>query len=248
MPTQRFRLNTTEAQAYRARLSQLAKMDIPIGHATDPSPEHDRLELKQTQNDFARIYELPMGEVGVVVPAEMTILKSGILITNVAMMIPGDDCPIDLWDPEENLDYFYKELIGQLYHSPPRLLYPYLKRELPLNVCKVEGVIIAHGSSSIFSKYHDHSPIPVQLLLEDERDNELSFDFGVEVDRSLMHEWERRRRERPAFAPINRTGMFGPARRQPGDQKKASREGTIPRVDARGEHDTTYDARTPKPS
>src|SRR5208282_6076257 len=218
MPTHKLRLTNIEDQENRTLLSQLEKMGIPIEAAADASPEPERLTLKQTQNDFAGIYELPMGEVGVVVPAEMTVLKSGMLITDVAVRIPGDDCPIDLWDPEE-VSHFHKELIRVLYHFPPRLLNPYLKPELPLNVCRVEGVIIAQGSSSFFSKYHDHSPVMVQLLLKDERANELCFDFGVAVDRSVTHDRERRRRQYPAFDPADRTGLYVMIRRQPRNQK-----------------------------
>jgi hypothetical protein len=138
------------------------------------------------------------------------------------MMTPSGDL-LDLDDPEESSDY--KGVIGSLYHSPPRLLNPYLKRELPQDVRQVKGVIIAHGQSSIPSKYHDESPVTVELLLRDERREELSFDFGVRVDRSMMHKWERRQREQLERSRwTKRTGLFGPARRQPGDQKSVSPE------------------------
>jgi hypothetical protein len=86
-------------------------------------------------------------------------------------------------------------------------------------------VIIAHGQSSIPSKYHDESPVTVELLLRDERRKELSFDFGVRVDRSMKHEWERRQREQLERSRwTKRTGLFGPDRRQPRDQKSVSPE------------------------
>lgn len=152
-----------------------------------------------------------------------SVLTSGILITAVALTTPWDDRLLELWDPEESSDY--EGVIGSLYHSPPRLLNPYLERELPLDVRQVEGILIAHGQSSIPSKYPDESPVTVELLLRDERREELSFDFRVQVDRSIMHKWERRQRERLEPAGwIKRTGLFGPARRQPGDQKSVSPE------------------------
>jgi len=160
------------------------------------------------------------------------------------MMTPWDDSPLELYDPEENFHYFCKKLIGGLYQ--PKLLNSDLKRGLPLKTCQVEGAIIAHGYTSIPSKYHDNTWITVQLLLDDERGTKLPFDFRVRVDRSVMHEQERRRREHPVFDPGNRPGLFGPAREEPGNQKSVSREGTIPRVDAGGKHDATRDARTPK--
>jgi hypothetical protein len=222
MPTKRSRLIKTEEQEYRTRLSWLEKMSIPIGPAGDPSPEPDRLTFEQTWDELARIYELASGAVAVVVPAKMIVLKSGILITDVAMMTPWGDL-LDLDDPEESPDY--KGVIGSLYHSPPTLLNPYLERDLPLDVRQVKGVIIAHGQSSIPSKYHDESPVTVELLLRDERREELSFDFGVRVDRSMKREYERRQREQIEHSRwTKRTGLFGPARRQPGDQKSVSPE------------------------
>jgi hypothetical protein len=223
MPTKRSRLIKTEEQEYRTRLSWLEKMSIPIGAAGDPLSEPDRLTFEQTWDELARIYELPSGAVAVVAPAKMIVLKSGILITDVAMMTPWDDFPLDLWDPEESSDY--QGVIGSLYHSPPRFLNPYLKRELPLDVRQVEGVIIAHGYSSFPSQYHDESPVTVELLLRDERRKELRFDFGVRVDRSLKREYERRQRERREFARSTKGGgLFAPNRGQPGDQKSVSPE------------------------
>src|ERR1035437_2366021 len=128
MPTKRSRLTKTEEQEYRTRLSWLEKMSIPIGPAGDPSPEPDRLTFEQTWDELARIYELPSGAVTVVVPAKMIVLKSGILITAAAMTTPWGDL-LDLNDPEESSNY--QGVIGSLYHSPPRLLNPYLERELP---------------------------------------------------------------------------------------------------------------------
>ncbi len=82
MPTQRSRLTKTEEQEYRDRLSCLEKRRIRIGSAGDPSPEPDRLILEQIDHGFARLFELPSGEVAVVVPARMTVLTSGMLITD----------------------------------------------------------------------------------------------------------------------------------------------------------------------
>src|SRR5216684_7363933 len=153
MPTQRLRLTKAGDQEYRTRLTQLEQMYIEIGRAADPSHEPDRLALEQTQDEVASIYELPLGEVAIVVPAKMIVLKPGILITDVAMMTPWDDCPLELSDLKGCS--YYKDLIGGLFHVPPRLLNPWLKREVPLNTRQVEGVIMANGWSSFPSKYHD---------------------------------------------------------------------------------------------
>jgi hypothetical protein len=245
MPTQKLKLTNTEDQEYRTRLSRLEKMDIQIGHAGDPSHEPDGITLEQIEHEFARIYELPSGAVAVVVPAKMIVLKPGILITDVAMMTPWDDFPLDLSDPEGSL--FYKDLIGGLYHFPPRLLNPWLKREVPLRPRQVEGVIVAHGWSSFPSKYHDESLVTVELLLRDERRNELCFDFGVRVDRSVKRKYERRQRERREFARSTKGGgLYERKGGQPGDQKSVSPEEAIKQPHASGEHDATCDARTPE--
>src|SRR6266849_2079620 len=112
MPTQGSSLTKTEDHEYRARLSRLEKMGIPIGCTVDPRHEPDRLTLDQTEYELATIYELPLDEVAVVLPAKLTVRKSGILITNVAMMTPWEAWPLDLWDPEGSS--YYKDLIGTM--------------------------------------------------------------------------------------------------------------------------------------
>jgi hypothetical protein len=109
-----------EDQEHRTRLTQLEQMYIEIGRAADPSHEPDRFALEQTQDEVASIYELPLGEVAIVVPAKMIVLKPGILITDVAMMTPWDDWPLELSDLKGCS--YYKDLIAGLYHVPPRLL------------------------------------------------------------------------------------------------------------------------------
>ena len=237
------RVTKTEEQEYRTRLSRLEQLGIAIGPADDPSPEPDRLTFEQTWDEFPGIYELPLHEVEVVVPAKMTVLSSGILITDVAMMTPWEDWPLDLWDREESSNY--KDVIGRLYYSPPKLLNPYLKRERPLDVRQVEGVIIAHGYVSVPPECHDETPVKVELLVRDERRNELCFDFEVRMDRSLMHKWERRQREQFEHAHwTKRTRLYEPKREQPGDRKSVSPEEAIKPPHASGEHDVTDDART----
>src|ERR1022692_937325 len=117
MPTQRLKINTTEDQEYRARLSRIKNMGIPVGRAVDPPHEPDRLTFEQTGSELPSIYELPLNEVAVIVPAKMTILQSGTLITAAAMMPPWEESHIDLWDDPENAHYRY--LVGMLYHQPP---------------------------------------------------------------------------------------------------------------------------------
>jgi hypothetical protein len=225
MPTRKLRLTKSEDQENRNYLSHLEEMGIPIGCALDPPHEPNRITLEQTQYEAARIYEMPWNQVLVVVPAKMTILKSGISITDVVMITPWEDCPLELCDPEESL--IYGELIGGFRH-PPAVLNPSLINDLPdrpLRPRQVEGVIIAHGFPSVPRECHEETLVRVELLLTDERRKELKFDFGVRLDRRLMRNWERRKREQAERAMrTERTGLFEPKRGQPGHQKSVAPE------------------------
>ena len=245
MPAQRSSSTKTADQDYRARLSRLEKLGIPIGCALDPRHEPHRLTLEQTP-EFARIYELPLNAVAVFVPAKLTVRKSGILITDVAMMTPWEDWPLDLWDPAESTHH--TDLTSELCYFPHTVLNPWLKRDTPLRPRQMEGVIIAHGYVSVPPECEDETLVTVKLLLTDERCDELSFEFGVRVDHSVMRKCDRRRQERHEFArSAKRSGLFGPSRGQFRDRKSAF-AGGIKQPLTRGEHDTTGDARTREPS
>lgn len=243
MPTQRSRYTKTEDQAYRTRLSGLEQLGILTGRAGDPSPEPDRLTLEQTEDELASIYELPLKEVAVVVPVKMKVLRPGGSIMNFAMKTPWDDYQLELSDLKGRP--YYQYLIGGLYHYPPILLNDWLTGDVPLRPGKVEGVIIAYGYIPVPFQCHDETLVTVQLLLEDERRKELCFDFGVRVDRSVMRKCERRQRDRLARSAKG-GGLYEPKRGQPGDQKSVSRERAIKQPHASGEHDATWDSRTPE--
>lgn len=245
MPTQRLRLTRTEDQEYCARLSRLEALGIAIGCTVDRPLRPDRLAFEQTPEEFARIYELPLDEVAVVVPATMTVLKSGPLITKVAMMTPWEDELLDLWDPKESP--YYSDLIGNLCQFPPTVLNSWLERTVPLRPRKLEGVIIAHGYIRVPPECHDETLVPVQLLLEDERRDELSFEFGVRVDRSVMRKCERRQRERREFARSTRLGLFELKRGQLRDQKSVLRDEAMKQPYISGKHDAPAKQELRKP-
>jgi len=110
----------------------------------------------------------------------------------------------------------------------------------------VEGVIIAYGYVSVPPQCHDETLVTVQLLLEDERRNQLSFEFGVRVDRSVMHKCERQQRERRDARSVKGGGRFEPKGGRLRDEESVSREGAIKQAHASGEHDATGHARTPE--
>ncbi len=143
MPTRRSKRNKTEDQEHRARLLWLEEMGIPTGCAGDPAPEPNRLTFEQIDHELARVCELPSGAVAVVVPAKMTVLTSGILITDMEVTIPFDGPQLDLSDPEE-ISY-YQDLIAGWYPSPPNILNHWLMSKVPLRVRREEGLIIATG-------------------------------------------------------------------------------------------------------
>lgn len=201
MPTHKSRLTKTQDQEYRARLSRLEEIGIPIGCAEDPSLEPDRLILEQIQHDFARLHELPAGAVAVVVPVRMTVLTSGILIRGLGLMTGLDDDPLDVSDPEGWPSY---EDVIDWFPFSPKVLNHRLTNGVPLRHCQVEGVIIANGWSAVPPQWHDEALVKVELLFTDERRHEMSFVFGVRVDRSLKRQYERRQRERRERTPLTR--------------------------------------------
>lgn len=208
MPIQRLRLSPAEYQGYRAHLTRLETLGIPVGDAVDLPETPDRFTLEQSDHELPLIYQLALSEVVVIAPAKLTVRKSGVLITATAMLTPWGVWPLDLSDPDDSPHC--KELIGKLYH-PPTFLNDWLMRTRPLRSCQVEGVIIAHGYVSVPSEVKDGSLVRVELLLEDERRNELSFPFIVELNRSVVikrmwRELERRKsarsiKGRALFAP-----------------------------------------------
>jgi hypothetical protein len=244
MPKRKLTLTRTADRENRTLLSRLEQLGVQTGPA--PPPEPRRLILEQI--DEARIYQLPADAVGVVVPVKMIILKS-VMITEVGMMLPWDDFPLDLSDAEDSPDNpNYKHLISRLpYHLPA--INHLLTSDVPLSTQRAEGVIIAQGYSRVPPKYHDETRVKVELFLRDERHNELCFDFGVRVDRSVMLTFERRHRERLTYAQSKkRPGSWTPKRGQPGDQKGVSREGVNKPPYAPRKYDVTHNAKLSKPN
>ena len=236
MPKQNLKLTKTGDQEYRARLLRLKQMGIPIGSVPHPSPEPDRLALEQIDRDFAKMYILLSGRVAVVVPATMRVLISGILITDVNIWIPQIDCQLELSDPTG--DQFYPDLMDRLVYDPRiKLLNDWLTSEVSLRLRQVQGVIIAEGWADVPLELQDKTLIRVKLELRDERRNVLCFDFGVRVNLSLKHKYERRAQEHhERLRLIKREGgLFEGG--QLGDKETVSPEEAINLRDASGEDD-----------
>lgn len=226
MPKQRSKITKTEYQDYRARLLRLKEKGVPTGSVCGASPEPDRLTVEQTKDECAWIYELPSGGVAFVAPAKLTVPVPGTLIKHAEVAIPDFDCGLDLSDPVESR--WYAQLMKLLPYNLTKCLNNRLTSEVPLSVCHVRGAIIAEGWASIPAKLHDNTLVSVELLLWDARDNEFQFDFRAYVNRSLIRQYERRQLERrERVGSTERSGVFGPARGQLGNQTSVSPKETI---------------------
>ena len=236
MPKQQLKITKTEYQEYRARLLRLKEMGVPTGSVCGASPEPDRLTVEQTEDECAWIYELPSGFVAFVAPAKLTVQVPGTLIKHAEVAIPDFDCGLDLSDPGESP--WYAQLMKLLPYNLTECLNDRLTSEVPLSVRQVRGAIIAEGWASIPAKLHDDALVSVGLFLWDARDNEFQFNFRACVNRSLMRQyeqWQLERRER--MRSTERSGLFGPARRQLGNQKSVSPKEAINLREASGEDD-----------
>jgi len=235
MPKQRLKTTKTEYHEFRARLLRLKEMAVPTGPVCGASPEPDRLTVEQTQDECAWICELPSGAVAFVGPAELTVPVPGTLITGAEVAIPDLNCVLDLSDPGESL--WYAQLMKLLPYNLTECLNHRLTSGVPLSVCQVRGAIIAAGWASVPAKVHDYVLVSVALFLWDARDNEFRCNFQARVNRSLMWQYKQRQLERrERVRSTERTGIFGPARGQVGNQSVSPKE-AINLREASGEDD-----------
>ena len=226
MPKQQLKITKTEYQEYRARLLRLEEMGVPTGSVSGASPEPDRLTVKQTEDECAWIYELPSGAVAVVAPAKLTVRVPGTLITHAEVAIPDFDCELDLSDPGES--QWYAQLMKQLPYNLTECLNDRLTSGMPLSVRQVRGAIMAEGWAPVPPKLHDYAVVSVELFLWDARDNDFKFNFRARVNRSLMRRYEQRQLERrERIGSTQRSGLYGPARGQVGNQKSVSTKEAI---------------------
>lgn len=241
MPTRSSRLTAPEFQAHRTRLLRLEQMGVVIGCAGDPPTEAARLSLEPTDYELPELCELPGGAIAVVVPVQMTIRISGLLITDSELTTPWDEFPLELREPEGSP--YYQDLIGRMYHRPPKVLNRWLSHHVPLRPRQEEGIIFAYGWSDVPPECQDHALVTMRLLLIDQRRNQLRFDFATRVDRGLKRKHERLQRERGDQAPstkrarlferedgqLGAQGRFAPLEESrplpPGYEPDASRRG-----------------------
>jgi hypothetical protein len=194
MPIRKRRLTRIETLEYRARLAQLEKMGILVGSTVESPPDPDRLTLEAIHDGTGKIYDLPSQAILIVIPARLIVLKSGMLVTDVSLKIPWDDCPLELNEFGQELT-FDKLMRDTLPDPLPTILNRWLKSEVQFRPRRTEGVILAEGWTSFPAEYQHDMPVPVQLLTQDEKHHQLTFDFEVRVDRSVKRRYEQRQQE-----------------------------------------------------
>jgi hypothetical protein len=212
MPYRQTRFSRAENAEFVLCLQQLQAegIDVEIPSAwIDPPPDPDRLTLDQIHDGTAKIYDLPSHAILIVIPARLSVLKSGILFTDVSLKIPWEDCPLELNEPGQELT-FDKLTRGTLPDLLPTILNRWLKSEVPLRPRCVEGVILAEGWTSFPTDYRDGMPVAVNLLLEDERHNKINFEFEVRIDRSLKRTYERKQKQYFRSIQVPKGGLFEP--------------------------------------
>jgi hypothetical protein len=194
MPIRKLWLNKIETREHNARLSQLEAMGIPVRSTVESPPDPDRLTLEAIYDGTGKIYDLPSHAVLIVIPARLLVLKSGLLVTDVSLKIPWEDCPVELNELGQELTF--ETLMRDTLPDPlPTILNRWLKSEVPLRPRRVAGVILAEGWTSFSAEYQHDMPVAVQLSISDERHQQLTFDFEVRVDRSVKRRYEQRQKK-----------------------------------------------------
>jgi hypothetical protein len=209
MPKLKSHLTLLEKTDDYARLLRLQRLGIETGDVATLGTKTERLILNPRDPEFARIYDLPNGELAVVLPARLTVLKSGPMILEARLTLPWDNRQVDLDDPEDHPSF--QHLIPRLPYDRHTLLNEWLVgREVPLRPCRRDGVIIGTATGRMPRNCKEGAEATVHLSLLDERRNEIHCEFIARVDRSIVRTFpESRRNEFPSFDPRERAGLYG---------------------------------------
>jgi hypothetical protein len=221
MPTQKLRVTRKEQEEHRSRRRQLQEMGVAVGSVRESVHRPNRFMLKQVWRDLARVYQRPLGDFSVVVYVTLNILEAGVVVRDSELSVAWEDDVLEYEDSEATPNY--KELLQGSPCWPPTILNQWLTGDIRLQPGRHEGVIVAKGWTKVPSTWPDETPAYVELLVKDERDNELCFEFGANVDRSLEHKYERQSRERAALR-FTRAGLYGPAKTEIRDQTRTLQE------------------------
>ena len=192
MPTKRLRLSKMEQIEYRTSCRQLEELGIEIGTAEDFRPQRVRFTLEQGEPELARVYDLPGGDVAAVLPAKLTILKSGVMFTDALVVAAWESFPLDLEGAEENRYFDRFKRLGPSWE--PIILNDFLVgRAHPLQPCQWDGFIIGTGWASVPAECDDGARLRLELRLRDEQGTDFHYDFTAAVDQRFKREYERSR-------------------------------------------------------
>lgn len=207
MPTRKPNLSKEEQRKFSALILRLQAAGIATGTSGGLLPVPKRLDLRQLEDLFCRVHDLPGGRVVVILLCELMALRAGVTVRDFAISLPWGP-ELDLSDPEYTPSY--NELIRGLPKGPPDVLNRWLTGEFSLpRGKKLTGIIIATGSIPVPAEYHDESLVDIELVASDDQGNPLEFFFKAGVDRSVKHQYERRERERRKVAvPRERVPIF----------------------------------------
>ena len=236
MPIKRSRLTKTEQEQYRASLLKLEEIHIKTECMVEPPPRPKRFTLEPIYPEFARVYDLPAGDVAVVLPAKFATLKSGVMFTDAAVFPQWDDVPLGLEGPEENRYFDRLADQGFVSYEPATILNHLLVgRSVPLRICRhEEGLIIATGWSNVPAKYHDETCVTLKQWLKDEQGTEFSCDFSAGVSRRFKREDESSRPDPREIAErlAKRVPLFGHEKAKPGAERAAACDARTNKTDA----------------
>jgi hypothetical protein len=194
--------------------------------------------LQQIDPGLAHAYDLPSGQLVVIVTALLTVLEPGVMIVDQQITTGPDEYFLELSDPREHKYRYFWNVIQGLLNPPPTILNDLLaERSVPLSRCQQKGVIFATGWSSDPATYCEAPFLTIKLWLRDEQSNETYWEFRAEVNRSFRREYERLQQERREATPLGkREGLYGMKIRA-GDQISIS-----PKPNDSRERDATGDS------
>jgi hypothetical protein len=162
--------------------------------------------------EFARVFELPEEQVAVVLPAKLTVVYSGAIITEMRLKLPWSDCLLEVGDPRNHR--FFPD-VTQDWPGTLKILNDWLvDREVPLRTCQRSGLIVGTGWAPVPAAYPADREVQIELSLYDQRDNVMRFEFKARLDRRIARTSMVRRASllRNASIASKSAGLFEPAK------------------------------------
>jgi hypothetical protein len=199
MPKQKSSYSNAEYRERRSRLLRLREIGIEIGDADDFPRHASRFEVEQIDPEYAAIFELPLGRAAVIVMARVTVVTSGVLITQTRMTIPwGSDLAV--MDPEACTDA--RDCLEALRFWPLNSLSKLFAQPHPLLRRREEGLIFAIGQAEIPAECREGTDVNLALMLTDEQGNDSVHEFVTALDRSILRKYRSKPRSTGKRRPI----------------------------------------------